>query len=78
MVIKLIGIIPPAANVKLDEAKKKLEAEVYDKKLSAELPKMFAELHKAANPTILLKGPPSQWQFKTSSKQLIEDAMPRR
>jgi parvulin-like peptidyl-prolyl isomerase len=75
MVMKLLKTIPPDAKVKYADVKEKLTKEAYDLRLTAEIPKMFAELCKTANPAVLLNGPPSQWRFEKSSRELAEDVI---
>ncbi|MBL8868005.1 MAG: peptidyl-prolyl cis-trans isomerase [Gemmataceae bacterium] len=75
MVMKLLKTLPPDSKVKYADVKEKLYKEAYDLKLTAEIPKMFAELCKAANPAVLLSGPPSQWRFEKSSRELAEDVL---
>lgn len=60
MCIKLIAIIPAESAVSYDKVHATLEREVYEKKLSAEIPKYFSELKLIAKPNLLLKGPPSR------------------
>ncbi|MGL4424595.1 MAG: peptidyl-prolyl cis-trans isomerase [Gemmataceae bacterium] len=73
MVMKLLRIIPPDVNAKYESVKDRISGEVFDMKLSQEIPKMFAELSKLANPQILMKGPPPAWRFEKSNKELAED-----
>jgi hypothetical protein len=75
MVMKLLKVIPPDATAKFEDEKVReaLHKEMFEQKLTAEIPKQFAELAKAANPTILLKGPPSHWQFAQTTRQTVEE-----
>jgi hypothetical protein len=73
MVMKLLKIIPPDTKVDFEQVKDQLYNEVFDFKLSAEIPKQFAELREIAAPNILLKGPPSQWQFQQTNRQMAEE-----
>lgn len=75
MVMKLIKSIPADTKVKFETEKEKLYKEAYDLKQTAEIPKMFAELCKAANPSVLLSGPPPQWRFEKSARDLAEDVL---
>jgi len=73
MVMKLLKVIPPDGNTTLEKIREKLSAEVFEQKLTAEIPKQFAELQKAAAPNVLLKGPPAQWQTAAPPTQTAED-----
>jgi hypothetical protein len=73
MVMKLLKVLPPDGKVKFEQVRDKLYTEVFDVKLSNEIPKQFETLAKAADPKILLKGPPSQWQFTQTTRQMAED-----
>lgn len=75
MVMKLLKTVPVDAKAKFETEKEKLYREAYDLKQGAEIPKMFAELCKAANPNVLLNGPPSAWRFDKSSRELAEDVI---
>jgi hypothetical protein len=72
MCVKCTKIYPPAANVTLEVARPGLEKEVYEKKLAKEVPAFFAELKKAANPNILLKGPPTDRENADGVRHLIQ------
>jgi hypothetical protein len=65
MCMKCVAIIPPDANVKLEgKVRETIEKEVYDKLLTAEIPKFFQECKKTANPDLLLKGPPNPQEIR--------------
>lgn len=65
MCMKCVAIIPPDANIKLEgKVREAFEKEVYDKLLSAEIPKFFQECKKTANPDLLLKGPPNPQEIR--------------
>lgn len=73
MCIKCVAVIPPDPNAKPEgKLRETLEKEMFDKKLSAEIPKFFGELKKAANPNLLLKGPPSPRENREGVQQIIE------
>lgn len=72
MMMKLLRVVPPDENITFEKVKDALYKEVYDQKLTQEIPKQFAELQKAAAPMLLLKGPPSQWQFEQTNRQMAE------
>lgn len=75
MCIKCVAVIPPDANVKLDEKiKAELHKEIFARKLEGEIKSFFSELREAAKPQLLLKGPPSVAEFREGVGQLIEQA----
>jgi hypothetical protein len=71
MCIKCVGIVPPVAGMTLDAVRDKLTREVYDRKLAKEIPALFAELKKKANPDLLLKGPPTQRDTEEGIRDLV-------
>ena len=72
MCVKCVAIIPPDTNVKLEQVKTTLEKEVFDRKLSQEVPKYFTELKKRAKPEVFLKGPPSAREFEEGTKEIMK------
>lgn len=73
MCIKCVAVVPPDPNVKLEGAvRDQIEKDVREKKLNAEIPKLFAELKKAAQPNLLLKGPPSPQEFRDGVRQGLQ------
>lgn len=73
MCVKCVAIVPPDANAKLEgKLKEGLEKEVFDKKLTAEIPKFFNECKKAAQPNLLLKGPPTSKEFRDGVSALLQ------
>jgi len=76
MCVKCTAIIPPDATVKLEgDLKKSLEKEVFDKKLTAEIPKFFNERKAEAKPNLLLKGPPSPAEVREGVNQGIQQTI---
>ncbi|QEL15266.1 peptidylprolyl isomerase [Limnoglobus roseus] len=75
MVMKVVQKVPADAKVKFDDVKERLRKEAYEVKQGAEIPLMFAELAKKANVKVLLNGPPSQWRFDKSARELAEDVI---
>lgn len=72
MCVKCTAIVPPEAGITLDEkVKSALSRELYDKRLTTEIPKFFQELKAAAAPNLLLKGPPSAAEFREGVNQII-------
>jgi len=55
MIIKCIRRIPPEKVVKLEEVRAQLTEQVLNQKAQQEIPKLFEELKKQANPRLLLK-----------------------
>jgi RNA polymerase sigma factor (sigma-70 family) len=55
MIVKCIRRIPQEKDVKLDDVRAKLTERVLAKKIQQEIPKLFEELKKQANPRLLLK-----------------------
>lgn len=73
MCVKCVAEIPPDAGKVLDDKMKAaLYRELYDKKMTQEIPKLFSILKKAANPNPLLKGPPSAAEFREGVNHLIQ------
>ncbi|MBA4064701.1 MAG: hypothetical protein C0501_13500 [Isosphaera sp.] len=73
MCVKLVAVIPPDPKAKLEGALRDgLKKEVEDKKLSAEIPKFFTDLKKAAQPILLLKGAPTAAENREGVRQIIE------
>ena len=73
MCVKCMRIYPPAGNVTPEVARPGLEKEVYERKLAKEIPALFGELKKAANPNLLLKGPPTDRENADGVKHLIQE-----
>jgi len=71
MCVKCMAIIPPDKNVTMEKVKAALEKEVYDRKLSAEVPKFFTKLKERADPQVYLKGPPSAKEFEEGVRQIM-------
>ncbi len=73
MCIRCVAIVPPDANAKLEgKLRDTLERDVYEKKMNSEVPKFFTELKKVAQPNLLLKGPPSQKEFREGVMQGLQ------
>jgi hypothetical protein len=72
MCIKCTAIVPPEPGVVFDEKMQaKLRTELAATRLEQEIPKCFQELKKAAQPNLLLKGPPSAAEFREGVNQMI-------
>jgi len=75
MCVKCIAILPPNPNVKLEgKIQEALHKEMFDKKLTAEVPKFFTECKEIAKPNLLLKGPPSPREIMEGVQQGIQQA----
>jgi hypothetical protein len=55
VVVKCVDRIPSNNKFKLDDKREELSKEVFDKKIQAEIPKLFKELHDQASPQFILK-----------------------
>jgi hypothetical protein len=75
MCIKCVAIVPPEAGKTLDDKMKAaLHRELYEKRLTAEIPKCFKELKDAAQPNLLLKGPPAAAEFREGVNNIVNNA----
>ena len=72
MCVKLVAIIPPDKNVTMDKVKTVLEKELFDRKLSAEVPKFFAKIKEQAKPEVFLKGPPTAKEFAEGTEKIMK------
>jgi hypothetical protein len=73
MCMKLVAILPPDATVTYEKVRATFEREMYDKKLAEEIPKFFNKLKAAAQPNLLLKGPPTSSDVREAAKQEVEE-----
>ena len=73
MVMKLHKIIPADATRSFEKEKAALYKDAYAKNLEKEIPVYFKELKEKAGVTILLKGPPAEWQVRSAARQLVDD-----
>jgi hypothetical protein len=65
MCVKCVAIVPPDPAAKLEGAlKQNLEKEVFDKRLTAEIPIFFNDCKKMAKPEVFLKGPPTAAEIR--------------
>lgn len=72
--IKCTGVIPPAPGVKLADVRPALEKDVFAQKLAQEVPALFAALRSAANPNLILRGPPTERENQEGVLQIINQA----
>ena len=73
--VKNVGTVPATIGVTLEQVRKNLEKDVFERKLSRELGVMFAEMKAVANPNLVLRGPTSSKEFEEGNKQLIQQAV---
>ncbi len=72
--IKCVGVVPPTAGVKLEDVRPALEKEVFAQKLGREIPALFATLRAAANPNLILRGPPTERENQEGVQQILNQA----
>lgn len=72
VVFKCVQRIPPETDKKLDAVKADLEKEILDKKILAEVPKVFAELLKEAKPDKFIAVPMTEEELKRQCRQELE------
>jgi len=72
--VKCIGVIPPQQGVDFAAVKPALEKEVLAKKQGQEVAALFAQLRTAANPNLILRGPPSEAENAEGIRQIINQA----
>jgi hypothetical protein len=74
VVMKMHEVIPPNATVKREDVMKTLEKQAMEEKLTLEIPKCFAELKTAAQPKLLIDGPPL-WKTDVAPGRSVDDVM---
>jgi len=73
MCMKCVVIIPPDEKMKLEgDVRKAFEKEVFDKLLTAEIPKFFNECKVIAKPDLLLKGPPNPQDIRERVNTIMQ------
>lgn len=72
MCVKCVGKIPQVSGVTLEAVRANLEKEVYEKKLARQIPELFNELKKQANPDILVRGAPTPQENAEGVKHLLQ------
>jgi PPIC-type PPIASE domain len=55
LVLKMDKVIPPDASVKFEDKRETLAKDVFDKKVAAQIPKLFAAMKDEAKPVFILK-----------------------
>ncbi len=74
VVMKLLGVIPPADKIDRAAIKARLEKQAYDEKVSVAIPAHFKKLHDAAAPQVHYTGP-SQWKWNGETKEAVNDML---
>lgn len=69
--VKNVGVVPAVAGVTPESVRAALEKDVFERKLAKEIPAYFAGLRQAANPNLLLKGPPTARENADGVKGII-------
>ncbi|MBN9523462.1 peptidylprolyl isomerase [bacterium] len=72
--IKCTGVIPPQQGVDPAKVRPALEKEVIDRKLAQEVAATFAALRAAANPNLILRGPPTERENQEGVEQILNQA----
>jgi len=71
VVIKCLGRTPPDTQVTMDKVRGELEKEIYDKKINAEIPKLFQELQAAAKSRNLFSAPTAE-DLKQGTEEMLQ------
>ncbi|MFO0796796.1 MAG: peptidyl-prolyl cis-trans isomerase [Gemmataceae bacterium] len=72
--VKCTGIVPPAQAVNFADVRPALEKEVLARKQGQEVAALFAQLKAAANPNLILRGPPTEAENAEGIRQIINQA----
>lgn len=72
--VKCTGIVPPQPGVDLAKVRPALEKEIIDRKLGQEVAATFAALRAAANPNLILRGPPTDRENEEGVQQILNQA----
>jgi hypothetical protein len=76
LVLKMVKVIPPDASVKFEDKKEALRKEVFEKKVSTEIPVVFKTMREEAKPVMILKrGNDPVAQEEDARRTLQEDGM---
>jgi hypothetical protein len=76
VVLKCVRRIPPDKSKNLETERANLQKEIMDKKVQAEIPKVFAELREQAKPKLFLKKSTSQEDLERAVKQELQQMDP--
>ena len=72
VVLKCVRRIPPDKSKKLETERANLQKEIMDKKVQAEIPKVFAELREQAKPKLFLRKSTTQEELERAVKQELQ------
>jgi len=74
VVMKLLGVIPPADKIDRAAIKARLEKQALDEKFTAAIPAHFKKLHDAAAPQVIYNGP-TLWKWSGDTKDAVNDIL---
>jgi PPIC-type PPIASE domain len=74
MVIKCVDRIPPQTTARLEDVREALSKDIFDKKIQAEIPKLFKELHDEANPQFILKNAETEEELVRAVQKELQSA----
>jgi len=74
VVMKLLGVIPPADKIDRAAVRPRHVKQAYDEKVSAAIPAQFKLLHDAAAPNVVYTGP-SLWKWHGDTKEAVSDLL---
>jgi len=72
--VKCTGVIPPTPGVDFATVKPALEKEVLARRQTQEVAALFAQLKAAANPQLILRGPPTEQEKADDVRQILNAA----
>jgi hypothetical protein len=73
VVARCVRRIPPDPSKKLSDVRPALEKEIFEKKLTLEIPKAFDELKKQANPQFILPKERTQQELERAAEHEIKE-----
>jgi len=71
VILKCVRHIPPDTTKRLENEQLVLRKEIFDQKLAQQIPLVFAELRKQANPVIFLRKQPAAEDLERTTRQLL-------
>ena len=72
--LKVDKVVPPDMSVKFEDKREELRKEVFEKKVTAEIPVVFKKLREDAKPVIILKRASDPVAQKAEARQELEQA----
>ena len=72
VVMKMLGVIPPADKIDRAAINARLAKQAMDEKIAAAIPVQFKKLHDAAAPSVIYNGP-SLWKWHGETKEAVSD-----